>query len=244
MGFSLVGASRGLLSSCGVQTSHCRGFPRCRARALEHRLNSCGAQASLLRSMWDFPGPRIEPVFPALAGGFFTTEPSGKPFIRFLRQRKTTEDQQQWKRPGQNHRAGHSGPETSICVLNSRSLPYTFHPTGKTIFFNTQMGLVSGHTNASNRWRVCGPAGTAHGCDREEREKILEPHKHQLLLNCAQGVPKQGEGFWNLNMFPVRHTLLSVQIVDTHHAWVFHVSRLPWTPHWPGKGHLPKPMID
>ena len=29
--------------------------------------------------MWDFPGPEIEPMFPALAGGFFTTEPPGKP---------------------------------------------------------------------------------------------------------------------------------------------------------------------
>ena len=25
--------------------------------------------------MWDLPGPGIEPVSPALAGGFFTTEP-------------------------------------------------------------------------------------------------------------------------------------------------------------------------
>ena len=29
--------------------------------------------------MWDLPGPGIEPVSPALAGGFFTTEPLGKP---------------------------------------------------------------------------------------------------------------------------------------------------------------------
>ena len=29
--------------------------------------------------MWDLLGSRIEPVFPALADGFFTTEPSGKP---------------------------------------------------------------------------------------------------------------------------------------------------------------------
>ena len=29
--------------------------------------------------MWDLPGSGIEPVFPALAGGFFTTEPPGKP---------------------------------------------------------------------------------------------------------------------------------------------------------------------
>ena len=28
--------------------------------------------------MWDFPGPEIEPVSPALAGRFFTTEPPGK----------------------------------------------------------------------------------------------------------------------------------------------------------------------
>ena len=29
--------------------------------------------------MWDLPGSGLEPVSPALAGGFFTTEPPGKP---------------------------------------------------------------------------------------------------------------------------------------------------------------------
>ena len=29
--------------------------------------------------MWDLPRPGIEPVSPALADGFFTTEPPGKP---------------------------------------------------------------------------------------------------------------------------------------------------------------------
>ena len=29
--------------------------------------------------MWDLPGPGIESVSPALAGGFFTTESPGKP---------------------------------------------------------------------------------------------------------------------------------------------------------------------
>ena len=28
--------------------------------------------------MWDFPGQGIEPVSPALAGGFLTTAPTGK----------------------------------------------------------------------------------------------------------------------------------------------------------------------
>ena len=34
--------------------------------------------------MWDLPGPGIEPVSPALAGGFFTNEPPGKPITRVL----------------------------------------------------------------------------------------------------------------------------------------------------------------
>ena len=29
--------------------------------------------------MWDLPGPGIKPMSPALAGGFFSTEPPGKP---------------------------------------------------------------------------------------------------------------------------------------------------------------------
>ena len=44
-------------------------------RALESRLSSCGARAELLCGMWDPPGPGIESVSAALAGGFFTTEP-------------------------------------------------------------------------------------------------------------------------------------------------------------------------
>ena len=31
--------------------------------------------------MWDLPGPGIEPVSPALAGGFFTTETPGSPIL-------------------------------------------------------------------------------------------------------------------------------------------------------------------
>ena len=47
--------------------------------ALEHRLSSCGAWAQLLCGMWDLAGPGLEPVSPALAGGFLTTAPPGKP---------------------------------------------------------------------------------------------------------------------------------------------------------------------
>ena len=30
-------------------------------------------------AVWDLPGPGLEPVSPALAGGFLTTAPPGKP---------------------------------------------------------------------------------------------------------------------------------------------------------------------
>ena len=43
------------------------------------RLSNCGSRAQLLRSMWDLPRPGLEPVSPALAGGFLTTAPPGKP---------------------------------------------------------------------------------------------------------------------------------------------------------------------
>ena len=51
------------------------GLSSCGPQALEHRLHRCGAQATLPHSMGDAPGSGIEPVFPALAGGLFATEP-------------------------------------------------------------------------------------------------------------------------------------------------------------------------
>ena len=83
---------------CSARSSHWGGFSCCGARALgawasvvvahglqqlwlvalQHRLSSCGARAQLLRCMWDLPGPGLEPVSTALAGGFLTTVPPGK----------------------------------------------------------------------------------------------------------------------------------------------------------------------
>ena len=76
---------------CSAWASHCSGFSCCGAQALSAQasvvvacgLSSCGARASLLRSTWDLPGPGLEPVSPALAGGFLTTVPPGKP-CRFI----------------------------------------------------------------------------------------------------------------------------------------------------------------
>ena len=48
-------------------------------RLQTHRLSNCGSRAPLLRGMWDLPRPGLKPVSPALAGGFLTTVPPGKP---------------------------------------------------------------------------------------------------------------------------------------------------------------------
>ena len=58
-----------------------RGLHSCGSQALEHRLYGCGALASLLLAMWDLPKSGNQPVSPALAGGFFTTEPPEKPHL-------------------------------------------------------------------------------------------------------------------------------------------------------------------
>ena len=90
---------QGLLSSCDAWACHCSGFPvaehglkglhasavavgelsSCSSWALEHRLNGCGARAQLLLGGWNLLGSGIKYVSPALAGGFLTTGPPGKP---------------------------------------------------------------------------------------------------------------------------------------------------------------------
>ena len=67
--------------------SHCGGFSFCKAWALGHTgFSSCGTWAQQLwhtdlvaHGTWDILGSGIESVSLALAGGFFTTEPPGKP---------------------------------------------------------------------------------------------------------------------------------------------------------------------
>ena len=82
MGFSFGG-----FSCCGAQASEHTGFSSYSTKALYLQFPgsvSTGSivvvhGASLLHGMWDLPGSGIEPTSRALAGGFFTTEPPGKP---------------------------------------------------------------------------------------------------------------------------------------------------------------------
>ena len=61
---------------CGLQGAQ-PGSPG--SWAPEDRLDRGDSWSQLLYSMLDLPGSGVELVSPALAGGFFTTEPPGKP---------------------------------------------------------------------------------------------------------------------------------------------------------------------
>ena len=94
----------GLLSNGGVEVSRCGdfscygawlwgtwasvivtgGLSNCGFLVPEYRVSSCGTQVWLLWGMWDLPRSGMEPMSPALVGGFFTTEPSERPLNRFF----------------------------------------------------------------------------------------------------------------------------------------------------------------
>ena len=85
---------QGPLSSCDTGASHCGGIScgtwalehgpsNCDSWALECRLSNCGTWAWLPHGMWKLPGPVIEPMSPALAGGFLTTGLPGKSTLQF-----------------------------------------------------------------------------------------------------------------------------------------------------------------
>ena len=62
-----------LFSLCFCFRAGVRGVGSVRCSA------SAGPRAWLLRSLWGLPESGIEPVSPAPTGGFFTTDPPGKP---------------------------------------------------------------------------------------------------------------------------------------------------------------------
>ena len=59
-------------------------------RLQRRRLSSSGSRAQLLGGLWDLPRPGLEPVSPALAGGFLTTAPPGKPSVQVLMEKSET----------------------------------------------------------------------------------------------------------------------------------------------------------
>ena len=50
----------------------------CDSWALERRLGGCGPRVQLPCGVWSLPGPEIEPMSPALAGGFLPLVQPGK----------------------------------------------------------------------------------------------------------------------------------------------------------------------
>ena len=72
------------LQSTGSRHMHLHqwGLSSCGSWALEQGFSSCGAWTLFVCSMWNIPGPEIETVSSALAGGFLSAVPPRK-FIIF-----------------------------------------------------------------------------------------------------------------------------------------------------------------
>ena len=95
-GLSLVATRRGYSLVCGLCTAEAS---HCRTQALDewtsvvaahglssHRLSNCGTWAQLLHSMWNLPGPRIEPMSPSLGTDSYPLCHQGSPDFKFQHQ--------------------------------------------------------------------------------------------------------------------------------------------------------------
>ena len=78
-----------------------------------HRLSTCDTQVLLLCSIWDLPGSGLEPMSPALAVGFFTTEPPAAAAVTSVvsdsvqpHRRQPTRLRHPWDFPGKNTGVG------------------------------------------------------------------------------------------------------------------------------------------
>ena len=81
--FSSLG-EQGLLSSCGGQASHSRGFS-CREAWALRCPGSVAVAQGVVQGMWNVPRPEIQPASPAspVAGRSPTTGPPGKSQAQF-----------------------------------------------------------------------------------------------------------------------------------------------------------------
>ena len=123
-------------ASGGHSSSWCAGLSLSRPLVAEHRLqtrrlSNCGSRAQLLRGMWDLPRPGVEPVSPALAGRFSTTEPPEKSPLLFFNGLMC---QPKYKKPAMFYETVCKQPNTKkkdiplkILLKGSRNLTQTSH---------------------------------------------------------------------------------------------------------------------
>ena len=80
-GYSLVVVQGFLIAAASLTAEH-----GSRHTSFSHCSSVVAAPRPILsHGMWDLPGPGIEPVSPALAGRFLTTQPPGKSLVFLTR---------------------------------------------------------------------------------------------------------------------------------------------------------------
>ena len=82
--------------------------------------------------MWDLPGPGLEPMSPALAGGFLTTVPPGKPPETYLTLFKANRD---------------VAFLTHLSLLNKIYIPYLNEWLDDLYYIHVMDEIISSHSN-------------------------------------------------------------------------------------------------
>ena len=152
--------------------------------------------ACLLHSMWGLPGPRIEPLSPALAGRFSITEPPGKPLRIFLFVlRGVLGSQQNWEEV--------TGIFHIPCALHMHSISSYQHPPPEWKWKNLHQWGISSQSaeftlgfitsdlpgGSDGKASACnaGDPGLIPGLGRSPGEGNGNPLQHSCLENPMDG---------------------------------------------------------
>ena len=163
--------------------------------------------------MWDLPGPELEPVSPALAGGFLITEPPGKPLCLLLKSFSI------WK-PVRPNTSG-AGLERKQWMTGAWK-PFCLMTKLRTKPENAFLALGWLALPTCDWWNhsACPPGSHLASCKRYQTSVCISSIRVLASSNCSQwNLPSTGvikassvlsvSGEWNKGSFTLHIYLLS-----------------------------------
>ena len=146
--------------------------------------------------MWDLPRPGLKPVCPALAGGFLTNAPTGKPRIScwFCQSQKSvTSDSRRGCNSGQNTSPGFEADIQLWAVTPHVPSATLHHPQCWNL--KKIVGLFPGGTVVKNPPANAGDRGSSPGPGRS----------HMLWSNEDRAPQLLSHSYWACSLEPTSH---------------------------------------